>query len=467
VRLLHDWDRGVAEFDDANLVSCAGLVPLMALAEETGLSNLLDEHLVFTSEVIRSGAANPTPKASSIIAGMAAAADSIDDLQVIRSGGMKTMFGAVYAPSTLGIFLREFTLGHVRQLGAVLTRHLLALAGRTLVFDGIGELAFIDIDSLLRPVYGHGKQGASFGHTKIANRQVLRLGLSPLAAVISTRKAAPVVAGIRLRAGKAGSGRGAASMVTEAMNTAKAVGAQNILVRGDSAYGSGPVIAAVVKGGARFSFAMARNTAIDKAITSIPATGWTPVPYPGSHTDPETKTLISDAEVAEVEYTAFARTAHRITARLIVRRVKDKNQPDQDGLFTVWRYHPFFTDNPEPVTDADATHRDHAIVESVFADLIDGPINHMPSKVFAANAAWTVLAAITHNLLRAAGTLIDKAHAVARGATLRRHLINVPARLARPQRKPHLHLPAHWPRATQWKTLWDNIFPTATRQVVS
>jgi hypothetical protein len=256
-------------------------------------------------------------------------------------------------------------------------------------------------------------------------------------------------------------------MVTEAINTAKAAGAKNILVRGDSAYSSGEVITAVVTGGARFSFAMARNTAIDKAIAAIPATGWTPVPYPGSYIDPETKKLISDAEVAEVEYTAFAKTKHRITARLIVRRVKDKNQPSQDGLFTVWRYHPFFTDNTEPVTDADATHRDHAIVESVFADLIDGPIAHMPSKVFAANAAWTVLAAITHNLLRAAGTLIDKVHAVARGATLRRHLVNVPARLARPQRKPHLHLPTHWPRTKQWKTLWDNVFPTATRQVVS
>jgi hypothetical protein len=467
VQLLHDWDRGVAVFDDPNVVSAAGLVPLMGLAEATGLSELLDEHLVFTSEVIRSGAANPTPKATSIIAGMIAGADNIDDLQVIRSGGMKTVFGAVYAPATLGIFLREFTFGHARQLDAVLCRHLLALAARTGVLDGIEDQAFIDIDSLLRPVYGHEKQGASFGHTKIANRQVLRLGLSPLATVISTRKAAPVVAGIRLRAGKAGSGRGAASMVTEAINTAKAAGAQNILVRGDSAYGNGNVISAVVKAGARFSFVLAKNKSVNDAIATIPDDAWTPVPYPGSFIDPETKTLISDAEVAEVTYTAFASTKQKITARLVVRRVKDKNQGGEDALFPVWRYHPFFTDNTEPVTDADVTHRQHAIVESVFADLINGPIAHMPSKVFAANAAWTVLAAITHNLLRAAGTLIDTAHAVARGATLRRHLVNVPARLARPQRKPHLHLPQHWPRAKQWKTLWDNIFPTTTRQVAS
>jgi hypothetical protein len=139
----------------------------------------------------------------------------------------------------MGILLREFTFGHARQLGAVLRRHLLALVDRTDVLAGIEDLALVDVDSLLRPVYGHAKQGGSFGHTKIASRQVLRLGLSPLATTISTRTSAPVVAGIRLRAGRAGSGRGAATMITEAINTAKAAGARNILVRGDSAYGNG------------------------------------------------------------------------------------------------------------------------------------------------------------------------------------------------------------------------------------
>ena len=185
---------------------------------------------------------------------MLADADSIDDLQVIRSGGSKKLFGAVYAPATLGMFLREFTHGHTRQLGAVLTRHLVALTGRTAVLAGIEQQAYVDIDSLLRPVYGHAKQGASFGHTKIANRQVLRKGLSPLACTISTATTAPVIAGVRLRAGKAGSGRGAASMVTEAINTAIAAGAHpsNILVRGDSAYGYSDVISAVVKAASGF-----------------------------------------------------------------------------------------------------------------------------------------------------------------------------------------------------------------------
>ena len=118
---------------------------------------------------------------------------------------MKKLFSAVCAPATMGIFLREFTQGHTRRLASVLRRHLSALATRTEVLAGIGDQAFVDIDSLLRPVYGRAKQGASFGHTKIANKQVLRQGLSPPATTISTRTAAPVPAGIRLRAGRAGS----------------------------------------------------------------------------------------------------------------------------------------------------------------------------------------------------------------------------------------------------------------------
>ncbi len=465
MRLSHRWRTDGAVFDDENLVSCAGLIPVMALAEQAGLSELLDDHVRFSDERIRSGGANPAGKLTTVIAGLAAGADSIDDLQVVRSGGMKKVFSAVYAPSTLGIHLREFTHGHVRQLDAVLTRHLLALVRRTDLLKGIEAQARVDVDSLLRPVYGHQKQGASFGHTKIANRQVLRKGLSPLAVTISTPAAAPVLAAVRLRAGKAGSGRGAARIVVEAINTAKKAGASNILVRGDSAYGNSDVINAVIKTGARFSFVLTKNQSVSQAIAAIPDDAWTPVHYPGAVEDPDTGELISDAEVAEIDYTAFASTKGKVTARLIVRRVKDRNH--LDALFPVWRYHPFFTDNTEPVADADITHRQHAIVESVFADLIDGPWAHMPSSRFSSNAAWTVLAAITHNLLRAAGTLAAPHLAKARGATLRRQLVNVPARIARPQGRRILHLPEHWPHAQQWKDLWDNICTNQHRQVAA
>jgi hypothetical protein len=457
----HAWRDDSAVFDDDNLVSHAGLVPLMELAEQAGLSRLLAEHVRFSNERVKSGAANPTPKLTSVIAGMAAGADSIQDLDVIRSAGMKKLFGGVYACATLGIFLREFTHGHVRQLAAVLRRFLVALADRTPVLAGITDRAYIDIDSLLRPVYGKAKQGASFGHTKIAGKNILRRGLSPLAVTISTDTAAPMLAGVRLRAGRAGSSKGATSMVTEAINTAIEAGARpgNILVRGDSAFCGGKIIAAVVRAGARFSFAIARNPAVDAAIASIPDEAFVAVRYPGAVTDPDTGDLISDAQVAEVEYTAFADTPYKISGRLVVRRVLDANT--QDPLFPVWRHHPFFTNNTEPVAQADITHRAHAICETVWSDLIDGPWAHLPSGSFAANAAWTVLAAITHNTMRAAGTLTDTTrYAVARGATLRTHLINVAARFARPQRRPVLHLPSHWPRADAWLTFWRAVFGT-------
>jgi hypothetical protein len=226
----HAWRGDSAVFDEDNLVSHAGLVPVLELAEQAGLSRLLNEHVRFVDERVKSGAANSTPKLTSIIAGMAAGADSIDDLDVIRSGGMRKDFGGIYACATLGIFLREFTHGHTRQLSAVLRRHLVALAARTPVLAGIGNRAFIDIDSVLRPVYGHAKQGASFGHTKISGKSVLRRGLSPLAVTISTPTAAPVVAGVRLRAGRAGSAKGAASMITEAINTAEDAGGRRCVV---------------------------------------------------------------------------------------------------------------------------------------------------------------------------------------------------------------------------------------------
>lgn len=455
MQVSHSFAAESAVFDDDHLVSCAGLVPVMALAQQCGLTALLERKVRFTCERIKSGAANPTPKLTTLIAGMCAGADSIDDLDIVRCGGMKTLFGGVYAPSTIGTLLREFTFGHTRQLDGVLGEHLAALCARVDLLPGAGTRAFIDIDSLLRPVYGHAKQGASYGHTKIAGKQILRKGLSPLVTTLSTDHGAPVITGARLRAGKTNSGKGAASMITAAVATARAAGVSGqILVRGDSAYGTSTVAAAARRAGARFSLVLNKTTTVAAAIESIPDNAWTPVSYPGAVRDPDTGVWISDAEVAEIGYTAFSSTDTPITARLIVRRVKDARYPD--ALFPVWRYHPFFTDSEEPVDAADITHRRHAIIETVFSDLIDGPLAHMPSGHFAANSAWILCAAIAHNLLRAAGVLAGGTHAVARGATLRRTIVNVAARLARPQRRPILHLPTHWPWTDQWLTLWRN-----------
>src|ERR671911_2708322 len=276
VRVSHRFTAGSARFDEDNLVSHAGLVPLLGLAEQTGLPKIIAGKVSIPTPRIKSGAANPAPKLLTVIAGMCAGADSIEDLDVLRAGGTPILFDGVYAPSTLGTLLREFSFGHARQLESVLREHLCALAERTEVLAGIDEQAFIDIDSLLRPVYGHAKQGASYGHTKIAGKQVLRKGLSPLATTISTEHCAPVIAGMRLRAGKTGSGKGAGRMVAQAIATARAAGATGkILVRGDSAYGNRAVIRACRRGNAEFSLVMTKNPAITRAIAAIPDTAWT------------------------------------------------------------------------------------------------------------------------------------------------------------------------------------------------
>src|SRR6476469_4225887 len=166
----HTFSSESAVFDERNLVSAAGLVPVLELAEQTGLSKLIGEHVDLPSTRVKSGAVNPAGKLTSIIAAMACGADSIDDAGVLRAGGTPRVFHEVYAPSTLGIFLREFTFGHATQLAAVAREHLAALAARTALLPGIEQRSFFDIDSLLRPVYWHLKQGASFGHAKIASR---------------------------------------------------------------------------------------------------------------------------------------------------------------------------------------------------------------------------------------------------------------------------------------------------------
>src|SRR6516165_9658230 len=219
VQVSHRFGAGSAVFDDDHLVSYAGLVPVMRLAEQTGLGRLLAERVHIGAARIKSGAANPAPKLATVVAGMCAGADSIDDIDAVRSGGLRTLFDGVYAPSTIGTLLREFTFGHARQLESVLRAHLVALCARVDLLPGAAEQVFVDIDSLLRPVYGHAKQGASYGHTKIAGKQILRKGLSPLATTLSTAGSAPVIAGLRLRAGRANSAKGAARMVAQAIST--------------------------------------------------------------------------------------------------------------------------------------------------------------------------------------------------------------------------------------------------------
>jgi hypothetical protein len=374
---------------------------------------------------------------------------------------MGTLFGGVRAPSTLGSHLRCYTWGTVSQLEKAGREFLIALAREAPLLPGAGTLAFIDIDSMQKRVYGHRKQGARFGHTKIAGKSLLVRGLNALAAVISTPLSAPVIAATRLRGGNAASARGAASLAVRAVGTARDCGCTGtIIVRLDSAYCNAAVIGAVRGQGARFSVTAPVNSSIRAAIAAIGEESWTAIRYPRAVWDDQLDCWISDAGVAETEYTAFAsKKGQAVTARLIVRRVRDLNKKAADGqdeLFPVWRYHAVFTDSPFERVQAEGQHRDHAVVEQVFADVTSGPLAHMPSGVFAANAAWLSIAAMAHNLLRAAGALASLPFAKARAATIRRDLIAVAARTARHGRG-HitLHLPGAWHREQEWLNLWD------------
>jgi hypothetical protein len=132
----------------------------------------------------------------------------------------------------------------------------------------------------------------------------------------------------------------------------------------------------------------------------------------------------------------------------------DAQVQGQGELFSTYRYHCAFTDSPLPLVDAEKDHRRHAIVEQVIADVKSGPLAHLPSGDFQANAAWLALAAITHNLMRALGTLASAFHARATTSTLRDQLICVPARIARGARRLTLHLPRNWP----WRDAWQQMF---------
>jgi Transposase DDE domain group 1 len=463
VRLLHSLAKTRASFDDPNLVSHAGLVPVMGLAQRAGLGNLVAEH-------VRPGGAcgvNAAVKVPCLVAGMAAGADSIDDMDLVRHGAMSALFGGIRAPSTLGSHLRCYTWGNVAQLEKAGGKFLVNLAGLAPLLPGADVLAFVDIDSMQKRVYGHKKQGARFGHTKIQGKSLLVRGLNALAAVISTPLSAPVIAATRLRGGNAASARGAASLAARAIGTARDCGCTGtIVVRLDSAFYNAAVIGAVRRNGAHFSVTVPMNSSVRAAIAAIPETAWIPIRYPRAIWDDQLDCWISDAEVAEIQYTAFAsKKGQAVTARLAVRRVRDLNKKEaqgQDELFPVWRYHAVLTDSPFELVQAEGQHRDHAVVEQVFADWTDGPLAHLPSGFFAANAAWLAIAAMAHNLLRAAGALASLPFAKARAATIRRDLIAVAARTARHGRG-HLtlHLPEGWHREQAWRSLFAACGPPA------
>jgi hypothetical protein len=229
--------------------------------------------------------------------------------------------------------------------------------------------------------------------------------------------------------------------------------------RHDSAFYQGKFIAACLRGGVRFSVTVRINPKVARTITTIPDDAWVEITYPNPIWEEDQQRFVSRAQIAETTYTAFEDTPHEVTARLIVRRIPDLNKTatgDQGELFTVWRYHAAFTNSPFVLVQAEAQHRGHAVIEQVFAELIDGPLAHLPSGIFDANNAWLTCIAIAHNLTRGAATLAGPRYATARPATIRRHLINIAARISRHARSITIHLPTHWP----WQHPWQQLFTT-------
>jgi hypothetical protein len=294
MRLSHARRAISVRFDDPNLVSCAGLVPVMALAERCGLTHLLVEHV----KIAVKGGVNAAVKIRAVIAGMVCGADSIDDLDLLRHGGMPRLFDQIRAPSTLGTFLRLFTFGHVRQLDAVAARLLAALARAVPLLPGADRFVLVDIDDTVRQTFGYAKQGAGRGYTGVK-------GLNALLATVSTTGAAPLIAAARLRKGSTNSARGAARVLTDALATARRAGAAGtVLVRADSAYYGADIAAAARRAGARFSVTARLTPTVVKAITSIDEQAWVPIRYPNAIFDPDEQRWISDAEVAETTLTA-------------------------------------------------------------------------------------------------------------------------------------------------------------------
>ena len=456
MQLSHTPSALSVSFDEPNLVGSAGLVPAMAVAERAGLGRLADEWLTVPGAAGSAGA-----KLSTLVGGMLAGADSIDDLGLLRHGGMGHVVGGVRAPSTIGVFLRGFTFGHVRQLDAVAARLLVNLTHEVPgLLAGSDGPVFLDVDDTVKAVYGAGKQGAQHGYTRVK-------GLNAQLATLSTTAAAPVIVAARLRRGAAVSAHGAVRIVRDSIRTARRAGVSgDILVRADSAYYQHGFVTATLKAGAQVSVGARQDPAVRRAIAGIDEHAWTRITYPQAVVDPDTGELVSAAEVAETPYVAFTSHGQKaVPGRLLVRRVPERNQAKlasaaQQGLFTVWRYHAIFTTNPDPLVEAESTHRGHAIVEQVIADLKAGPLAHLPSGRFTANAAWLVAATIAHTLTRAVGVLAGGRFTRAETATVRNRIVTVPARLARSARRLHLHLPKRWPWQAHWQRLWTAVMTT-------
>jgi hypothetical protein len=363
----HTLDQLDICFDDTHAIANAGLLLPATLAERLGIEQTADQ-LIDLGE--RPGTHRPGRKLLTLVHAMLAGGDCIDDADLLRCGQTASVLGhRVMAPSTLGIFLRAFTFGHVRQLDR-LCEQLLTRAWAAGAGPGDGPMT-MDLDSTVCEVHGHHKQGATYGYTRT-------LGYHPL---LATRADTGEVLHARQRTGRANTARGTARFVDELAARVRRAGASGELtMRTDSGFWSAKTIRTCRRHRIRYSITVRQTTPIRAAIATIPEDAWVDIAYPDGGV----------AQVAEARYRGD---------RLVVRRTRLVGE--QAELFPTWRYHAFVTDRVGTAVWLDQDHRRHAVVELCIRDLKAGVgLRHCPSGRFNANAAWLLAATLAHNLLR-------------------------------------------------------------------
>jgi hypothetical protein len=412
-------------FDDERVVSDAGLMLAATLAARLGIEQLAQRFVRLRPK--RPGAGDAGRKVMSLIYAMALGADSIDDCDVLRAGRTRRLLGGwVAAPSTLGTFLRAFTFGHVRQLDRLLAEAL-GRAWQAGAGPGAGRLT-VDVDSFIGEVHGRGKQGAAFGYTR-------KRGYHP---IVASRAETGEVLHIRLRKGSANTSRGILRFADELIARVERAGAVGPkLLRADSGFWSAKVFARLAQAGWQYSIGVRLQPHVRAAIEQIPEAAWqTLEDYPPTSIAQIAETVLGDQ-------------------RLVVRRVRTLNA--QGELLPSWQYFPFATNRTEDITAVEAEHRQHAVVELVIRDLKDQALAHFPSGHFYANAAWTVIAALAHNLLRWTELLGLPGGMIRAARSVRRRLLALPGRLTTHAGRWTLHLPARWP--------WQHAFAEALSRI--
>ena len=400
-------------FDDKNLVANAGLLMVSTLSESLGLSDLIEAKVSLGK---RLGGANPGAKILTAVHAMAAGANHIDHVDMLRAGASGAVLGhKVMAPSTIGTFLRAFTFGNVRQLDSVLG----AALGRAWAMGAgpkDGQL-IVDIDSTICEVHGAKKQGASFGYTKCRCYHP----------ILAVRADTGEILHGRLRKGSANTARGVRPFISDTIARVRRGGATGeIVMRFDSGYWSNETISLLGKLDVRYSMAIRTGAkAVKGVVEGIDEDAWTRIPYtPGG-----------EAAVAETTYQG---------RRLVIRRTRLIGK--QAELWPNWRYFAFLTDLGGTTVEADHLQRNRAVIELAIRDIKDAALEHLPSGDFSANGAWLGCAMLAHNLLRWSARLgeITTAGTFVASATMRTRFISIPARLVNASGRITLRGPRHW-----------------------